>query len=216
MHKPDHLVESDVREGLDWDPLLDDSRIVVKVKDGRVTLSGAVYTYPEIVRASQDAGDVRGVIEVDNELLVGLAGGAVADVEVAEDCVDALDADRFVPKGSVTPLVTDGWVTLGGQVRRHFQKVAAQYAVGKVDGVLGITNNLVIDSDPVPGDVADRINRAFRRNAILDDSQIDVSSNGHTIQLAGIVGSWYAKEEAEEAAWAAPGVTDVVDNLIIV
>ena len=69
---------------------------------------------------------------------------------------------------------------------------------------------------PIPSDVADRINKAFRRNAIIDDSLIEVTNIGHTIYLDGTVGSHQARQEAEDTAWDAPGVTEVVDRLVIV
>ena len=216
MHKPNNLLELDVRDELEWDPVLDDSRVVVKADDGRVILTGTVPTYYDHTRAADDAWRVGGVRDVDNELLVGLIGGAVTDADIMVACKEALDADRFVPSGSVTATAVDGWVTLDGQVRRHFQRQAAEHAVRKVDGVLGVTDNVEISSDPIPSDVADRINKALQRNAIIDDSLIDVSNTGHTIYLDGTIGSYAARWDAEEAAWAAPGVTDVVDRLVIV
>jgi len=217
MHKPNNILEGDVQEELDWDPTLNDSRIVVKASDGRVTLSGAVDTYSELLQATEDAWSVGGVKFVDNELFVGLVGAALADVDVAADCMAALDRDRLVPDGAITADVTDGWVTLSGQVRHHYERRAAQHAVGKVAGVLGVTDNIVVASgDAIPSDVADRINKAFRRNAIIDDSLIDVSVDGHTVYLDGTVDSWAAMREAEDAAWAAPGVNEVIDRLVIV
>jgi osmotically-inducible protein OsmY len=216
MHKPNNLLEEDVRAELDWDSLLDDSRIVVAAKDGVVTLSGAVNSYYDSVLAFDDALSVGGVSGVDNELLVGLVGKAIADADIADDCSDALDRDRFVPKGAVSAIVNDGWVTLSGEVRHHFQRQAAEHAVERVDGVLGITNSIAITSDPIPSDVVDRINKALGRKAIIDDSMIEVSNSGHTIYLDGTAGSWTAKRDAEDASWDAPGVTDVVNRIVVV
>jgi osmotically-inducible protein OsmY len=216
MRKPNNILELDVNDALDWDYSIDDSRIVVEAEDGRVTLSGTVPTYYESILAEQDTWAVGGVTAVDNALLVGLVGEAIADVDVAAACVTALDADKFVPKGSVLPSVTDGWVTLTGEVRHHFQRQAAEHAVRRVDGVLGISDKVVLTSEPIPSDVVDRINKAFRRNSIIDDSLIRVTNTGHTIYLDGTAGSWAARQEADDAAWAAPGVDDVVDRLVIV
>jgi osmotically-inducible protein OsmY len=216
MHKPNNLLEEDVREELEWDPYLNDSRIVVKAHDGEVTLTGTVDTYSDLLEATDDTWTVGGVVSVDNELLVGLVGAAITDVDVALACDAALDADRFVPHGSVAATVVDGWVTLTGQVRRHFQRLAAKHAVGRVSGVLGITDEIAISGDPIPSDVADRINKAFERNAILDSSLIDVSNLDHTIYLDGTVTSGTAKREAENSAWAAPGVYEVVNRLVII
>jgi osmotically-inducible protein OsmY len=216
MHKPNMLLESDVQEELDWDPQLDDSRIVVSADDGKVTLSGSVPTYFEVMRAADDVHLVGGVTGIDNQLLVGLLGDAITDTQLAGAAAAALDEDRFVPKGSVNADVVDGWVTLTGEVRHHYQRQAAEHAVGKLDGVLGISNKVAITSDPIPGDVAARINKAFQRNAIIDDSMIDVTNNGPTIYLDGTTTSWAARREAEETAWDAPGVVDVVDRLTVV
>jgi osmotically-inducible protein OsmY len=216
MHKPNTFLEVDVKEELDWDPVVDDSRIVVKANDGEITLSGAVPTYYESVVAEEDAFSVGGVTKVDNQLVVGLTGEAIADADIAADCVTALENDRFVPRSSVNVSASDGWVTLNGEVRRHFQRQAAEHAVRRVDGVLGITNSIVLTSDPIPSDVADRINRAFKRNAIIDDSLVKVSSADHTVYLDGTVGSWYAMDEAVDTAWEAPGVGYVVNRLMII
>lgn len=116
----------------------------------------------------------------------------------------------------MTADVVDGWVTLTGQVRRHFQRVAAKHAVGRVPGVLGITDDITISGDPIPSDVADRINKAFRRRAILHGSDIEVSNIGSTIYLDGTVTSGAAMQEAEDTAWTAPGVIEVVDRLVII
>jgi osmotically-inducible protein OsmY len=97
MYKPNSLLESDVADQLDWDLLLDDSRIVVNAMDGEITLTGTVPTYNDATLATEDAWSVRGVKAVDNELLVGLEGEAIADADIAAVCMKALDADRLVP-----------------------------------------------------------------------------------------------------------------------
>jgi osmotically-inducible protein OsmY len=216
VHKPNFLLESDVREELDWDPLLNDDRIVVKADDGRVILSGAVDTFDEIDRAVGDAWGVGGVKAVDMQLLVGLVGDAITDLDIGTASAAALEADRFVPKGAVTAEVKDGFVTLTGQVRRHFQRKAAEHAVGRVAGVRGITDQITLTDEPIPSDVAARINRSFERNAVIDESLIKVSNEGHTIYLDGTTSSYVSMEAAVSTAWDAPGVTEVVNRLMII
>ncbi len=215
MHKPNKMLELDVRDTLDWDPVLNGSRIVVQADEGHVELTGSVPTYYDKLRAYEDTWTVGGVKAVDNELLVGLAGEAINDREVGSACVDALDHDRFVPKGSVTPTVTRGHVQLRGQVRNYAQRQAAEFAVSRVDGVLGVENLIAISSEPIPSDIADRINRAFGRSAIIDNSKIKVTNDGHTLFLDGTVGSYAAMREAVDTAWSAPGVDSVVNHLMI-
>jgi osmotically-inducible protein OsmY len=216
MHKPNNLLESDVRDELDWDPQIDDSRIVVKAAAGIVTLSGAVGSCYESTCAYEDAWRIGGVKDVENDLLVGPFGEAVLDVDVAAECKAALDKQNQVPKGSVSVDVLDGWVTLRGQVKRHFQRRAAVHAVERVEGVLGVTDKIVEAGDPAPSNVADLINKAFARNAIIDESSIKVSNDGNTVYLDGTVGSWTAMQTAVLTAWDAPGVYKVVNRLEVV
>jgi osmotically-inducible protein OsmY len=215
MHKPNTLLELDVRDSLDWATTLDDQRISVNADDGHVTLSGSVPTYYDKVRAAEAAWTVGGVKSLDNELLVGPAGEAVTDVRLEQACRVALDHDRIVPKGSVTPKATNGVVQLGGQVRNPFQRDAAELAVSRVDGVLGIENVIAISPEPIPTDISDRINKAFERSAIIDGSKISVTNDGHSVFLTGAVGSYAAMREAVDTASAAPGVSQVVNDLVI-
>jgi osmotically-inducible protein OsmY len=216
MHKPNNLLEFDVKDELEWDPQLDATRIVVKADSGTVMLTGSVPSLDQVDRASIDAARVGGVKGIDNELLVGLTGDAITDGEIAVCAQAALDADKIVPKGSATVDVLEGYVTLTGQMRHHFQRQAAEHAVRGVDGVLGITDNIALSSDPMPGDVADRINKAFKRNAIIDDTSITVSNVGSTVYLDGTADTWTAREEAESTAWEAPGVQNVIDRVTVV
>jgi len=216
MRKPNNILEKDVADELSWDPWLDDSQVSVKADDGHVTLTGAVPTYNDLVAASDDAWGVSGVTALDNELLVGPVGETLVDADLAARCIDALDADRFVPKGAVSVDVLGGWVTLGGHVRRHFQRQAAKFAVQRVSGLRGITDNIAISSDPVPSDVAARISNALARKAVLDDSVIEVTNDGSIVYLDGTTDSHAAMQTADDTAWAAPGVTEVIDRLVLV
>jgi osmotically-inducible protein OsmY len=215
MHKPNKILEFDVKDTLDWDSTIDDRRISVDANDGQVTLTGSVPSYYEKVRAAEDAWSVGGVKTLDNQILVGIAGEAINDQQVADASQEALDHSRFVPKGSVTPTVKNGVVQLHGQVRNLFQRQAASDAVSHVDGILGIDNLVAISPEPIPTDIAARINKAYERSAIIDDSKIRVTNDGHTVFLTGIVGSYAAMREAVDTASEAPGVDRVVNDLMI-
>ena len=215
MHRPNKILESDVLDELDWDPRFDDSRVVVTANDGVVTLTGAVNTYYDSTMAADDAWGIVGVVSVDNQLIVGLVGDDVADADLASACLDALDRDRQVPNGAVSVSAVDGWVTLTGEVRHHFQRQAAKFAVSQVNGVMGVTDDVTLTRNAVPADIVDRINKAFRRDAIIDDSLIEVTTTDSTVYLDGTVGSWYAMDDAVDTAWEAPGVLDVVNRLVI-
>src|SRR5271165_618956 len=113
----------------------------------------------------------------DCDQLLQRGGCGAGDADVANACLDALAADKFVPKGSVIVGVSDKWVTLRGTVRHQFQRRAAVRAVRQVEGVLGVKDNLVIGSEPVPCDVSDRIVAALRQQPFVDDSLIVVSNS---------------------------------------
>ena len=215
MRKPDNLIKYDVNDALEWDLLLDTSRIEVAVDDGLVTLTGVVYSYNEYLLAEEDASAVNGISGVDNRLLVGTRGEAIADANIASGCVTALATAKHVPAGSVTVEVSDGWVTLHGRVREHFQRQAAKHAVKTVPGVRGILDDITISGDPIPSDVAARIDKALARSALLQGSCLAVSNVGSTIYLDGRVTSFKAFRTAEEIAWSAPGVTAVVDRTAV-
>ena len=214
MRKPDGLLEYDLREMLSSDQLLDDGRVVARVRNGLVSLSGAVGTFEQSARAAQDAWSVRGVTGVDNRLWVGPVAGAIEDRMVRAICLRALGGESHVPTGSVSVSVEDGMVTLHGRAHHHFQAAGAKRAVATVDGVKGIVDNIIIVSDPIPGDVAARIERALQHKGILSGAHIRVSCHGQAVFLDGRVGSWAALREAEDVAWNSPGVSQVVDRLV--
>jgi osmotically-inducible protein OsmY len=213
MHKPNNLLKLDVEDQLAWDQQVDMTRIVVSADDGKVTISGTVPSLYQVARAGEDVTLVGGVKLLDNQLLVGRLGDAITDAAIAAASAESLNGDKFVPQGSVTVDVHDGWVTLGGEVRHHYQRQAAEHAVRKVDGVLGIDNGIALTDAPIPSDVADRITNAFERAAIINDSLIEVSNVGHTVYLDGKADSWAARQAAEDTAWNAPGVNMVIDRL---
>jgi len=213
MHKPNNLLKFDVEDELAWDPQVDSTRVVASADEGKVTLTGTVPSLYQVTRAGEDAMFVGGVKVLDNQLLVGPLGGAITDAEIAVASTAALKGDSFIPQGSVSVDVRDGWVTLGGEVRHHYQRQSAEHAVRKVDGVLGIDDSIALTDAPIPSDVADRIKKAFQRDAIINDSLIEVTNVGRTVYLDGKADSWVARQAAENTAWSAPGVNLVVDRL---
>jgi osmotically-inducible protein OsmY len=153
---------------------------------------------------------------VDDELLVRAVFEAMADAETALDCVAALDAERRVPRGAVKVKVEQGWLTLSGEVHDDQERRASRRAIQKVKAILGVTDNIVIASDAVvPSEVAAHINRALRRSPVVDQPMINVAVEGHRVYLDGTVSSPISMREAEDAAWAVPGVVKVIDRLVI-
>ena len=212
------MSDSDVREGvrtaLDWSPKIDASQIAVSVDDGAVSLTGKVGSYVEKWDAERIAKQVYGVTGVANDLQVDYDGAGTRDSDLLQRVLQSLKWNLEVPD-SVKPAVSDGWVTLSGEVKWNFQREAAESSVRYLSGVKGVTDEISLKSQPTPKDVNKRISDALSRNAQIDASRISVTTQGSTAVLDGSVSSWAERDEAETAAWSAPGVTMVKNNLQI-
>ena len=214
--RSDSQVKQDVEEELKWEPVLHPEAIRVAVKDGKVTLTGYVDSYAERLaaeHATRRLWDVRGVVD---EIEVRLHPSYErADAEIVRAAENALAWNIQVPKDRIKVTAERGWLTLKGQVDWHFQRLAAVHCVQHMLGVRGIHNEITIRPSATPGEVKAKIEAAHQRNAILDAKRIKVTTSGGKVTLTGTVRSWRELEEAEDGAWAAPGVTEV-QNLLVV
>ena len=198
-----------------WDPRTTSSNIMVSVNNAVVTLTGFVTTYAEKHAAEKAAQSVYGVAAVANDIVVKPAGTHF-DPEIASNITHAMKMDVMVPDDKIKVAVSDGLVTLHGTVEWDFQRRAAEACTRNISGVRGIINNITLKAHASPGVVSARIEDALRRNAELDARRIFVTASDGRVQLSGNVRSWAERDEAERAAWAAPGVTDVVDHIAVV
>ena len=212
-------LQHDVQEELEWEPSVDASHIgVAASQPGVVTLTGTVATYVEKVSAERAAKRVEGVRAVANDIEVRPIGSMKrTDTDIAQAVLRALEWDIAIPHEKIKARVDNGWVTLEGGVALQFQRAAAENAVRRLSGVRGVTNQILLEVRPAvkPAEVKNRIEAAFRRSADIDARGIQVDAKDSTITLRGRVRTWAEREEAERAAWAAPGVLAVEDELIV-
>jgi osmotically-inducible protein OsmY len=212
----DSQLQSAVMDELRWEPSINAADIGVAAKEGVVTLTGFVRSYPEKQSAERAAKRVAGVKAVAEEIEVHLPGVYErTDAEVAKSAVTALAWNVTVPRDSVKVMVEHGWVTLEGEVNWQYQREAAEDAVRHLSGVKGVSNLVQIKAIVDTAHLKANIEQALIRNAQFDARQINVEAVNGKVILRGQVRSWAEKEEAEHVAWSAPGVTKV-ENVVTV
>jgi osmotically-inducible protein OsmY len=210
----DQDIRRNVEAEVHWDPELDASDIAVTVKDGVVTLTGFVRKYDEKDDAERIAKRVLGVKAVVNDLQVKLPSERL-DREIAQDAVDALNRALPTESQNIKVTVRGGSITLEGQVQWDFQRRLAERAVQKVTGVKGVRNMINVEPKVTPMDLKAQIEEALKRSAEIQAKDIVVESDGGVVTLRGKVRSWVEKDEAEKAAWRAPGVREVRNYIVV-
>lgn len=205
-----------VTEELHWDPKVDPAAIAVSTDDGLVTLRGTVGSFWEKRFAKEDAQNVHGVKRVDNQLKVRILNeDRRNDAELRGAVLQALMLDDTVP-ATIEPKVDDGTVTLKGTANWRYQVDEAMLVAGKVRGVITVGEDVkLVPPGPTTHDVEHSIKKAMERNAKLDAESVSIKTENGTVTLSGNVSSWADHDQAVNAAWAAPGVTDVKDHLLV-
>lgn len=215
--KSDSQLQLDVMNELKWEPSLHHEEIGVAVKEGVVTLSGNVKSYAEKLLAEATTRRVKGVRAIAEDMRVRYDWQPkTSDSEIAQRVCHVLEWDPMVPKDKIEVTVEDGVVKLKGTVDWHYQKDLAFNDASKISGVVRIDNWIEVAPSVSIGDVKERIEEAFERQADLEAEKIKVVADGGRVTLSGNVSSWTKRNVAERAAWAAPGVSYIDDKLMVV
>jgi osmotically-inducible protein OsmY len=212
--RTDIEIQKDVIDELRWQPGLESSRIGVAVKTGIVTLSGQVDTYSQKIDAEKAAKKIKGVKVIAEDMQVGVSAfNKRTDAEIAAAILDALKWQSAVDEEKIKVKVEDGIAKLQGEVEWEYQRILAQTAVQHISGLKMLLNEITVKPVLTPQKLEQQISAAFERNALLDAQKITAQVIGGVVTLRGTVRSFTELEDAEDAAWAAPGVTRVKNEL---
>ena len=214
--RTDEQIQRDVLAELKWEPRVRPTEIGVMVKDGVVTLTGWVDSYPKRWAAEEAAHRVRGVRAVANDIEVRLPGDAErTDADIAAAAARVLEWHALVPKNQIKTTVSKGWVTLTGEVEWQFQRDEAERVVRNLIGVKGVINQITVKPQVTPSGLKEKIEEALLRSAKTDAERITAEVQGSKVILKGKVRTWMERQEAQQVAWSAPGVTSVENRIII-
>lgn len=214
--KTDHQLKLEVVAELDWDPAFKADQIGVAVKDGVVTLTGHIDTYVEKTAVEKALRRVSGVRAIALELDVKLSAlHHRSDTELAAAVEHVLEWHTSVPQDALRVTVDNGWVTLDGEVTWEYQRRSTEQAVRELVGVRGVNNNVQLKSRATPAGVLAQIEKALTRQAERESHRIQIEVKDGTVTLRGSVHNWHERDAAAGAAWSAPGVRSVVNEIRI-
>lgn len=214
--RTDQDIRTDIISELDWDPSIRHEDIATAVNDAVVTLAGTVDSYAQRYSAECAVARVQGVSAIVNDLAVKLPGAMVrSDADLAHAAVSSLRWHSEVPEGQIRLRVEDGWLTLEGEVDWHFQKEAAEQAVRHLTGARGLTSLITLRAMPTVSDIKQLIRTTMKRQAELDADHVTVEMAGSRVVLRGMVRSVSERRDAERAAWNAPGVAHVNNEIVV-
>ena len=214
--KSDIQIQKDVMDELKWEPYLNASEIGVAVKNGVVTLSGQVDFYSKKLLAEKVAKRVAGVKAIAEDIQVGISPSyRKTDAEIADAVINALKWHTAVQEEKIKIKVENGIVRLEGEVEWDYQRINAKTAIENLAGVQSVINLITVKPKIKASEIQQKINAAFIRSATIDAEKINVEVSGGKVILRGKVRSFAEKEDAERAAWAAPGVISLESNLAI-
>ena len=213
----DRELQESVQNALGWEQSIHAAGIGVSVEGGVVTLLGEASCCSERATAERVALGVHGAKAVANDINVHRGEGQqCTDTLIAQAALSALKWSTMVPDEKVSIAVSHGWVTLSGTVDWECQRTVATNVIRDLAGVRGVTDVILIEPHVSVMDVKSKIAAALKRSDEVDASCINVAVADGKVMLSGNVHSWFSRNEARKAAWAAPGVKEIDDRIAVV
>ncbi len=215
--RTDSEIQQAVLRELTWDTRVEETDVGVEVDAGVITLTGTVTSWAKRMAAQEAAHRVVGVLDVANNIKVKILGSAGrTDTDIARAVRHAIEWDVFVPENRIRSTVSDGRVTLEGDVDYWSQREDAEKAVRNLIGVRGVSNKIEIKPPKViPEEVQKSIEGALERQAEREARGITLDVRDGCVSLSGIVHSWAEREAMIGAARGTRGVRSVEDHLRI-
>ena len=214
IQKTDAQLKADVLSELEYEPSVKVTDIGVLVRDGTVALNGYATSYGEKIAAVRAVKRIAGVKGIADDIEVQLMGfDHHTDEDIAAAAVRHIEWNKLLPQDRIVVTVSQGWITLTGDLEWQYQKNAVANIVEHLSGVKGVFNLIEIESKLTPTEIETAITAAFERNALLAVRKIQVETIDHKVKLRGNVKNLTEREEAERVAWAAPGVSEVDNQL---
>ena len=210
----DEQIKAHILDELRWDPKVEAAEIGVIVKDGAVTLTGTVRSFPARRAAEQAAKRIKGVRAIADKIEVKLIRGkSISDDEIAKRIAHVLEWSLSNPEHNIMAEVSDGHVTLTGDVDWQYQRAKVARLIEEVRGVVDVTNSINIQPRAADPKVKRAIASALHRHATIEASKIDIAIVDGKVTLSGDVDGAFEKELIEDAVWSAPGVMEVFNHL---
>lgn len=216
MQKTDSQIQQAVLRELKWDTRVEETDVGVEVDKGVVTLTGTVSSWAKRIAAQEAAHRVIGVLDVANDVAVRALGSRNrSDTEIAHAARNALEWNVFVPDKQITTTVSNGWITLEGEVDYWSEREDAEKTVYDLTGVRGVTNAIRISARAKVEDVQEAIEDALERRAEREAKRIKLDIQNGKVSLSGVVHSWPERQAVIGAVRGTPGVRTVEDHLRI-
>jgi len=218
MRQTDSQIQQAVLREFKWDTRVEETDVGVEVDAGVVTLTGTVTSWAKKIAAQQASHRVVGVLDVANDIVVKVPGSVGrTDTEIAQAVRYALEWNVFVPESRISSTVSNGWVTLEGDVDYWSQSDDAEKAVRNLAGVVAVTNLIAVKPPKgVSREVQKAIEEALERQAEREAKRIDLDVKDGRVSVSGIVHSWAERAAVIGAAKGTRGVREVDDHLHIV